>query len=81
MKLISCWEETENFWHVCGIDSATATYSCIWCTCSKSERHLDKQWSIVDEECGAWTVKGIKEAAALSKGSKKKIQVFKPSTA
>ena len=63
---------------VCGIDSATATYSCIWCTHSKSERHLHKQWSIVDEECGARTVKGIKEAAALSKESKKKFNCSNP---
>ena len=63
---------------VCGIDSATATHSCIWCTCSKKERHLEKQWSIVDEECGARTVKGMNAAAALPKGSKKKFNCSNP---
>ena len=63
---------------VCGIDSATATHSCIWCICSKNERHLDKQWSIVDEECGARTVKGMNAAAALPKGSKKKFNCSNP---
>ena len=60
---------------VCGIDSATATHSCIWCICSKN---LDKQWSIVDEECGARTVKGMNAAAALPKGSKKKFNCSNP---
>ena len=63
---------------VCGIDSATATHSCIWCTCSKNERYLDKQWSIVDEECGARTIKGMNAAAALPKGSKKKFNCSNP---
>ena len=63
---------------VCGIDSATATHSCIWCICSKNECHLDKQWSIVDGECGARTVKGMNAAAALPKGSKKKFDCLNP---
>lgn len=34
---------------ICGIESATSTYPCIWCTCSKSEGHdMDKTWSIED---------------------------------
>ena len=34
---------------ICGIESATSTYPCIWCTCLKSERHdMDKTWSIED---------------------------------
>ena len=62
---------------VCGIDSATATYSCIWCTCSKSERHLDKQWSIVDEEYGAQSK--VSKKLLLFQRDLRKIQLFKPS--
>ena len=38
----------------CGIESVTATYSCIWCKCSSSKRHdISKQWSISDTQKGA----------------------------
>ncbi len=42
---------------VIGIDSATSTYSCIWCKCSKEERQGDpgKEWSILDVSKGART--------------------------
>ena len=37
----------------CGIESATATYSCIWCKCPSSERHnMSKNWSITDTQNG-----------------------------
>ena len=39
---------------VCGIGSASATYSCICCACLSSERHnMDKQWSFSDIDKGA----------------------------
>lgn len=32
---------------VCGIESATSTYSCIWCKCPKDERHkMELNWSL-----------------------------------
>lgn len=54
---------------VCRLDNAMSTHSCIWCTCSKDERHLHKQWSIVDTEQGARTVESIRAAAKLPKRS------------
>ena len=42
---------------VCGIESATCTYACVWCTCSSSERHdMAKEWSITHPEQGARTI-------------------------
>ena len=63
---------------VCGLDNATSTYSCIWCTCSKDERHLDKEWSITDTEQGARTVQNIKAAAKLPKRSVTKYNCSHP---
>lgn len=55
---------------ICGIESATAEYSCIWCKCSKSQRaNTDLDWSITDTSKGARTTKEIKEKAMLSKRS------------
>ena len=53
---------------ICRIQSATATYSCVWCTCLSSERYdmtkewydMTKEWSITDPEKGAWTIDSIK---------------------
>lgn len=45
---------------VCGLDSASSKYSCIWCICSKDERHIDKKLSITDKEEGAQTVEDIR---------------------
>lgn len=46
-----------------GIDAANSKYSCIWCKCSKTDRHsLELHWSIVDEEDkGARTIESITE--------------------
>ena len=39
-----------------GIDSATRTYTCIWCHSPATECHLSRaEWSLTDEECGTWT--------------------------
>jgi len=45
---------------VCGIESATATYSCIWCKCPKEKRYkMELKWSITDTKQGARTVEEI----------------------
>ena len=45
---------------VCGIESATATYLCVWCTCASSERHdMSKEWSVTDVNKGAQTINSI----------------------
>ena len=45
---------------ICGIQSAMATYSCVWCTCPSSERYdMTKEWSITDPEKGARTIDSI----------------------
>ena len=55
----------------CGIESASAEYSCIWCKCSKSQRaNTALEWSVTDVSKGARTVQEIKEKAMLSKRSK-----------
>ena len=55
---------------VCGIESASAEYSCIWCKCSKSQRaDLELEWSITDPSKGARTTQEIKEKAKLGKRS------------
>jgi len=34
---------------VCGIELATATYSCIWCKCHKEKKHkMELKWSIAE---------------------------------
>ena len=55
----------------CGIESATATYSCIWCKCPSSERHdMSKQWSISDTQKGARTIEEIIGNHTQSKGKR-----------
>ena len=45
---------------VIGIECATATYSCVWCTCASSERYdMSKDWSITDVDKGARTIDSI----------------------
>lgn len=42
------------------VECATATYSCVWCTCASSEQHdMSKEWSITDTGKGARTVDSI----------------------
>ena len=58
---------------VCGIDSATCIYPCIWCKCPKGERHNMKlKWSITDEQQGARTVEEITTMSKLGKNNKNK---------
>ena len=58
---------------VCGIDSATCTYPCIWCKCPKEERHNMKlKWSITDEQQGARGVEEITTMSKLCKNNKNK---------
>lgn len=54
---------------VCGLEAANSDYACIWCHCSKEERHLEREWSITDEKLGARTVSGIIQASKLPKKS------------
>ena len=54
---------------ICGLDAANSNCSCIWCICPKDERHLEKNWSIIDEEQGARTISGICRASKLPKRS------------
>ena len=45
---------------ICGIGSATGTYSCVWCKCPSSERFdMTKEWSFSDKENGARTIDDI----------------------
>ena len=40
-----------------GIDSASSTYSCLWCKCSSSERYDPRRkWSLLDSSDGARTI-------------------------
>ena len=51
---------------ITGIDSASSTYSCIWCKCGRGERYdPDKEWSVTDSSKGARSVEEIVEYAAL----------------
>ena len=35
---------------ICGIESATSNYSCVWCKCSSSEHHnMAKHWSFSEQ--------------------------------
>ncbi len=47
-----------KFLAICtGIDSATSTYACIWCKCSKQDLpNVEKGWSITDTTHGARTI-------------------------
>ena len=54
---------------VCGLEAASSTYACIWCTCAKEDRHTDKEWSISDTSKGACTIDSIIERSQLPKKS------------
>ena len=56
---------------VCGIESASAEYACIWCKCPKDQRsNMELEWSVSDSTKGARTIEEIKEKSKLSKRSK-----------
>ena len=61
---------------ITGIDSATSTYSCIWCKCPAIERHDSSQkWSISDVRFGARTVE---ESTSIALSRSKKYNVSHP---
>ena len=52
----------------CGIEAANSNFSCVWCTCSSNDRwDMDKNWSALDEDKGARTVKSIEACLKLPK--------------
>ena len=54
-----------------GVDSATSQYACIWCKCSKGDRHdPDKRWSISDKELGARTIEENVSTSSLAKSKR-----------
>ena len=56
---------------VCGLDSATSIYACIWCKCPKDERSdMTLEWSINDSAKGARSIQEISHKAKLSSNSK-----------
>ena len=57
---------------VCGIDNATAKFSCIWCKCSNDERwDMRKSWSAFDPRKGARTIAEIEAFLKLPKTRRK----------
>ena len=55
---------------VCGLDSASAEYACIWCKCPKDKRFdMAVQWSMSDLNKGARTIQEISEKAKLPRRS------------
>ena len=55
----------------CGIESANATYSCIWCKCPSTKRHdMSKKWSITDTDKGAQTIEEILACYLKSKSKR-----------
>ena len=57
---------------MCGIDSNSSKYSCLWCTCSSGQRYdMTKDWSIIDTKKGARTIEMITKCAILKNKEKK----------
>ena len=65
---------------VCGLESATSTYSCIWCKCPKEKRwNMKKKWSLIDTDKGARTIDEINTKSKLPKSSKQRFNcISKP---
>lgn len=56
-----------------GIESASSTYSCIWCKCASTERHdMKKTWSVKNPDEGARTIQEIQELSKLKKNKTNK---------
>ena len=56
---------------VCGLESATSQYACIWCKCPKDKRwDMGLVWSLDDPEKGGRTVEEITDKSKLAKTSK-----------
>ena len=57
---------------VMGIDSASSTYSCVWCKCPAASRFdAAMQWSLTDTSKGARTTKENAELSKLPKSKRK----------
>ena len=64
---------------ICGIESATATYACIWCKCPSGERYnMSKEWSITDPKKGARTIAEITACHTKAKSSSKRYSCVHP---
>jgi hypothetical protein len=60
---------------MCGIESATARFSCIWCKCPSEDRwDMTKEWSAFDTKKGARTIDEIERFMALPKNRRKGCQ-------
>lgn len=58
---------------ICGIESATATYACVWCKCPSREGYnMSKEWSITDPNKGARTIAEITSCHTKAKTSSKR---------
>ena len=56
---------------VCGIESASSNYACVWCKCPSSERYnMKREWSFTDEKKGARTITDI--VSCLTKAKTKR---------
>lgn len=63
---------------VCGLESATSDFACIWCKCPKEKRFdMTLQWSLIDLTKGARSIKEITEKAKLPKKSKDRFNCCK----
>ena len=60
---------------ITGIDSATATHTCIWCKCPAIERYTLQVWSISDINFGA---RSIEENTWIASSRVKKYNVSHP---
>ena len=57
---------------VCGIDSNSSTYSCLWCTCPANQRYdITKVWSMTDKTKGARSIEDISKFAGLKRKDNK----------
>ena len=58
---------------ICGLESATSTYACIWCRCPSGQRYnMSKEWSITDPKKGARTIAEITACHTMAKSSSKR---------
>lgn len=56
---------------VCGLESATAEYACIWCKCPKRQRYdMDLTWSLLNSDKGGRTINEIANKSKLAKSNK-----------
>ena len=63
---------------VCGLESATSEYACIWCKCPKRQRwDMSLTWSF-DSERGGRTTDEIIDKSKLAKSSKNRFNCCRP---